>query len=129
GGGGGGGRLGNQAVATAAPVVEEALKKESDPWVRHALAEALGLIQLANGTPAQRAAAAQSLGALHSESAVPALQKLAADSSATPGEREAAVTPSRPIRRAGLLGRTVATLFQGASLGSILLLMALPPPL
>ena len=118
-------KLGNQAVATAAPVVEEALKKESDPWVRHALAEALGLIHLANGTPAQRAAAAQSLGALHSESAVPALQKLAADSSATPGEREAAVTAIRRIERWGLLVRTVETLFQGASLASILLLMAL----
>jgi len=118
-------KLGNQAVATAALVVEEALKKESDRWVRHALAEALGLIHLANGTPPQRAAAAQSLGALHSESAVPALQKLAADSSATPGERETAVNAIRRIERWGLLVRTVETLFQGASLGSILLLMAL----
>ena len=118
-------KLGNQAAASAAPVVEEALKKESDRWVRQALAEALGLIQLANGTPAQRAAAAQSLGALHSESAVPALQQLAADSSATPAEREASVAAIRRIERWGLLTRTVETLFQGASLGSILLLMAL----
>jgi len=118
-------KLGNQAAATAAPVVEAALKKESDRWVRHALAEALGLIQLANGTPAQRAAAARSLGKLHAESAVPALQRLATDTTATPAEREAAVHAIRGIERWGLLTRTVETLFQGASLGSILLLMAL----
>ncbi|HKD00426.1 MAG TPA: urea ABC transporter permease subunit UrtB [Methylomirabilota bacterium] len=118
-------KLGNQAVATAAPVVEEALKKESDRWVRHALAEALALTHLANGTPAQRTAAAHSLGDLHSESAVPALQRLAADTAASPAERAAAVTAIRAIERWGLLTRTVETLFQGASLASILLLMAL----
>jgi len=118
-------KLGNQAVATAAPVVEEALKKESDRWVRHALAEALALIQLANGTPAQRAAAARSLGDLHSESAMPSLQRLAADTAASPAERAAAVMAIRGIERWGLLTRTVETLFQGASLASILLLMAL----
>jgi len=118
-------RLGNQAVAAAAPVVEEALKRESDRWVRHALAEALALIQLASGTPAQRAAAARSLGDLHSESAVPALQRLVADPAASPAERAAAVTAIRGIERWGLLTRTVETLFQGASLASILLLMAL----
>ena len=118
-------KLGNQAVATAAPVVEAALTKESDRWVRHALAEALALIHLANGTPVQRAAAARSLGDLHSESAVPALQRLAADTAASPAEREASVTAIRGIERWGLLTRTVETLFQGASLASILLLMAL----
>jgi urea transport system permease protein len=118
-------KLGNQAVATAAPVVEEALKKESDRWVRHALAEALALIHLANGTPAQRTAAARSLGDLHSESAVAALQRLATDGSASPAEREAALHAIRGIERWGLLTRTVETVFQGASLGSILLLMAL----
>src|SRR5207253_3653037 len=118
-------KLGNQAAAGAAPVVEAALKRESDRWVHHALAEALALIQLANGMPAQRAAAARTLGELHSESAVPALQRLAADTSATPAERDAAVSAIRRIERWGLLTRAVETLFQGASLGSILLLMAL----
>jgi len=118
-------KLGNQAAAGAAPVVEEALKKEGDRWVRHALAEALALIRLANGDGAQRAAAAQALGELHSESALPALQRLAADTAASATEREAAVHAIRGIQRWGLLTRTVETLFQGASLASILLLMAL----
>src|SRR5205823_7064005 len=34
-------KLGNQAEAGAAPVVEAALEREPDPWVRHALRAAL----------------------------------------------------------------------------------------
>jgi urea transport system permease protein len=118
-------KLGNQGVAASAAIVEEALGKEGDRWVRHALSEALALIQLASGGPEQRAAAATSLGALHSESALAALQRLAADTTASPREREAAEAAVRRIERWGLLTRTVETLFQGASLASILLLMAL----
>ncbi|MGH7355239.1 MAG: urea ABC transporter permease subunit UrtB [Candidatus Rokuibacteriota bacterium] len=118
-------KLGNQAEAAAAPVVEAALEKEGDRWVRHALAEALGLIRLAHGSSEQRVAAARTLGGLHSESAVPALRRLAADTGASPDERGAAEQAIRAIERWGLLTRTVETLFQGASLASILLLMAL----
>jgi len=118
-------KLGNQAEAGAAPVVEAALEREADRWVRHALREALALIRLANGNPAQRADAARTLGELHSESARPALERLVADTGASPGAREAAGQAIRRIDRWGLLTRTVETLFQGASLASILLLMAL----
>jgi len=118
-------KLGNQAAAGAAAVVQAALEKEPHPWVRHALAEALALIRLAHGTPAQRASAARTLGDLRSESAVPALQQLAADPAASTEERNAAVHAIRAIQRWGLLTRAVETLFQGASLASILLLMAL----
>ena len=118
-------KLGNQAEAGAAPVVEAALEREADRWVRHALREALALIRLANGNPAQRADAARTLGELHSESARPALERLVADTGASPAAREAAGQAIRRIDRWGLLTRTVETLFQGASLASILLLMAL----
>jgi len=118
-------KLGHQAAAGAAPVVEAAIKKEAVPAVRHALEEALALIRLAHGDAAVRILAAQSLGALHSSDAVPALQKLAADTGASPAEREAARDAIRQIERWGLLVRTVETVFQGASLASILLLMAL----
>src|SRR5262249_62001558 len=43
-------KLGNQADLAAVPTIEEALKKETDRWVRHALTQALGLIRLAHGT-------------------------------------------------------------------------------
>jgi urea transport system permease protein len=118
-------KLGNQADAGAAPTVEAALANEKDPWVRHALAEALALIRLAHGDAAARAAAATSLGGLHSLSAVPALKRLESDTAASPAEREAASVAIKKIERWTLLTTAVETAFQGASLASILLLMAL----
>ncbi len=118
-------KLGHQAAAGAAPVVEAAITKETVPNVRHTLQEALALIRLANGDAAVRVLAAQSLGALHSSDAMPALQKLAADTGASPVERDTARAAIRQIERWGLLVRAVETVFQGASLASILLLMAL----
>jgi urea transport system permease protein len=95
------------------------------PRVRHALQEALALIRLAHGEPAVRVLAAQSLGHLHSFDAVPALTRLAADAGASHAEREAAAQALRQVERWSLLVRAVETVFQGASLASILLLMAL----
>jgi urea transport system permease protein len=118
-------KLGNQADAGAAATVEEALGKESERWVRHALTEALALIRLAHTTGEARAAAARTLGEIHSGSALPALQRLAADAGASPAERDAATLAIRRLERWGLLTAAVETLFQGASLASILLLMAL----
>jgi urea transport system permease protein len=118
-------KLANRAAAEAAPQVEAALARETDRWVRQALAEALALIHLATGDSAARIGACASLGALHSFNAMPALQRLAGDAAAAPAEREAARTAIRRIERWGLLTTSVETLFQGASLASILLLMAL----
>ncbi|MBI4637012.1 MAG: urea ABC transporter permease subunit UrtB [Candidatus Rokubacteria bacterium] len=118
-------KLGNQASARAVPVVEEALAKEQDRWVRHALAEALALIRLAHGAPEVRASAARALGDLHSASGLPALRSLAGDPAASAAEREVATAAVRQIERWGMLTAAVETLFQGASLASILLLMAL----
>jgi urea transport system permease protein len=118
-------KLGNQADLAAVPTIEEALKKETDRWVRHALAEALGLIRLAHGKGDERTDAARTLGEIHSAGAREALGRLAADPSASPAEREAATHAIRRLQRWSLLTTTVETVFQGASLASILLLMAL----
>jgi urea transport system permease protein len=118
-------KLGHQADKGAAAQVEAAIAKETVPNVRHALQEALASIRLAHGEPAVRILAAQALGNLHSFDAMPALQKLAADTSASAVERDAATQAIRQIERWSLLVRTVETVFQGASLASILLLMAL----
>jgi len=118
-------KLGNQADPAAVPTIEEALKKETDRWVRHALTETLGLIRLAHGSGDERTDAARTLGAIHSAAARDALGRLAADASASPAEREAATHAIRRLERWSLLTTTVETLFQGASLASILLLMAL----
>jgi urea transport system permease protein len=118
-------KLGNQADLAAVPTIEEALKKETDRWVRHALTEALGLIRLAHGSGDERTDAARTLGEIHSAGAREALTRLAADPTASPAEREAATHAIRQLQRWSLLTTTVETLFQGASLASILLLMAL----
>jgi urea transport system permease protein len=118
-------KVANHADASAAPVVEAALARETDPWVRHALAEALALIRLAHGDAAARVAAATTLGELHAFAAMPALRRLEADPAASPAEREAAGTALKRIERWTLLTTTLETVFQGASLASILLLMAL----
>jgi urea transport system permease protein len=118
-------KLGHQAAAATVPIVEAALAKEGDPWVRHALAEALALVQLAHGDTDARAAAAATLGGLHSLSAVPALKRLETDAGASAVERAAAATAVKQIERWTLLTTALETAFQGASLASILLLMAL----
>jgi urea transport system permease protein len=118
-------KVGNQADLSAIPVVEAALARETDPWVRHALAEALALVRLAHGDSASRAAAATTLGGLHSQSAVAGLKRLEADATATADERAAAGAALKRIERWSLLATAVETAFQGASLASILVLMAL----
>jgi urea transport system permease protein len=106
-------------------LLEQALGREPDRRVRQALAEALALIRLAHGRPEERVAAAMTLGELTSANAAPALRSLAADSTASTEERAAATGAIRRIERWGLLIAAVETAFQGVSLASILLLMAL----
>jgi urea transport system permease protein len=118
-------KLGNQADARSASVVEAALARESDRWVRHALAEALALIRLGGPDESRRVEAARALGELHSATALPALRALARDAAAPAPLRAAAERATGQIERWGMLTATVETLFQGASLASILLLMAL----
>jgi urea transport system permease protein len=118
-------KLGNQADARSAAVIEEALGKESDRWVRHALAEALALVRLTLAAPGARAEAARALGDLHSTTALPVLRTLGGDAAAPRVVRDAASHAVGQIERWAMLTATVETLFQGASLASILLLMAL----
>ena len=118
-------KLGHRADPATAATVEAALATEPDAWVRHALAEALALIRLAHGDAAVRAAAATTLGGLHSLSAVPALERLEADSVASPAERAAAAAAVKRIERWTVLTTALERAFQGVSLASILVLMAL----
>ncbi|HUF94210.1 MAG TPA: urea ABC transporter permease subunit UrtB [Candidatus Limnocylindria bacterium] len=118
-------KLGNQADAAAAPVIDAALAGEQDRWVRHALAEALALIRLAHGDAVAVTEAARALGALHSAGALPALRRLAGDGVAAPEARAAAASAVDRIERWGMLTEVLETVFQGASLASILLLMSL----
>jgi urea transport system permease protein len=118
-------KLGHQAQPASATIVEAALRSEHDRWVRHTLAEALALIRLADADSAVRARAATTLGDLHSPTALQVLRGHAADTTAPADERSAAASAIRKIERWAMLTALIETLFQGASLASILLLMAL----
>jgi len=118
-------KLGNQAQRGSTAVIEAALRMEPDRWVRHALEEALALIRLGDDDPVARATAAATLGRLHSTTALPALRAVAADTAVPPALRAAASGAVARVERWAMLTATVETLFQGASLASILLLMAL----
>jgi len=60
------GKMGHGGDPGALPALTEALARERDPWVRHAIDEAIALINLRAGDDAARAAAAGRLGGLRS---------------------------------------------------------------
>ena len=106
-------------------ILETALSKESDRWVRFALQEAAALIRLRVGTETERVAAAQALGRLRSANAMEPLDQIAAGSQAPAPLAAAARDAIKRIERWGLLTQAIEIAFQGLSLSSILLLMAL----
>jgi len=118
-------KLGNQPDAKSLELLVEAIRTEPDGRVRRALAEALALARLAHGDAATRTAAALELGGLNASSALPALRRLEADGATSGGERAAARAAIRQLERWALVTTAVETAFQGLSLASILLLMAL----
>ena len=118
-------KMGNSGDRTALPALSEALDKEPDRWARHAIQEAMALIDLRTGDEATRTAAAARLGALRSANALDRLRDVAADPAAPAGLKQAALGAVKGVERWGLVTSTIETIFQGVSLSSILLLMAL----
>ena len=118
-------KMGNIGDPAALPALAEALAKERDRWVRHELEQAMALIRLKTGTDAERAAAAATLGSLASADALDRLREVAADTAAPAAVRQAAADAAKRVERWALLTSAIQVAFQGLSLGSILLLMAL----
>jgi urea transport system permease protein len=118
-------KMGNSGDAGAIASLTEALAKEKDRWVRYALEQAIAQIQLKTGSDPVRAAAATRLGALASEDSLDRLREVAADASAAAPLRQAAAEAVKRVERWALLTSAIQIGFQGLSLGSILLLMAL----
>jgi urea transport system permease protein len=118
-------KMGNGGDPGSLPALTEALAKEKDRWVRYALEEAIALIQLKSGSPAERVIAATKLGALGSTDALDRLRDVAGAADAPPELKQAAAEAVKRIERWALLTQGIQVIFQGASLGSILLLMAL----
>ena len=118
-------KMGNNGDRAALPALTETLAKEKDRWVRYALEEAIALIQLKSGTPPERVIAATRLGALGSSDGAERLREVAAASDSPPDLKEAAAASMKRIERWSLLTQGIQVAFQGVSLSSILLLMAL----
>lgn len=113
------------------PLLSKVLAKEKNRWVRFALTEAIGLLQLRDEDPAVRKAAAEMLGEIHAMDAVPTLEsRIEVDASGVSEETDIAVTAAiveaiQKINAWEVWTRTVETIFSGISLSSILLLVAL----
>jgi urea transport system permease protein len=118
-------KMGNAGDPAALPALAEALAKERDRWVRYELEQAMALIRLKAGTDAERAASAATLGSLASADALDRLREAAADPKGPPAVRQAAADAVKRVERWALLTSAIQIAFQGLSLGSILLLMAL----
>jgi urea transport system permease protein len=118
-------KMGNAGDPGALPALTEALAKEQDRWVRYSIDEAIALIHLKSGPPAERVIAATRLGALGSSDALDRLREVA-DGADTPAPlKQAAADAAKRIERWTLLTQSIQIMFQGLSLSSILLLMAL----
>jgi urea transport system permease protein len=118
-------KMGYTGDAATLKVLEAALPKETDRWARFALEEGAALIRLRTGDPAERVTAAETLGRLRSANAMEPLYQLAGDPQAPAALAAAAQIAVKRIERWGLLTQAIEIAFQGLSLSSILLLMAL----
>ena len=118
-------KMGTSGDAAALPALEAAIAREPDRSVRRAIEEAQALIVLGHGDEAGRAGAARRLGELGSADALDRLRQIARE--APPGSPLAASAAGavKRIERWGFVASAAETAFQGLSLASILLLMAL----
>jgi urea transport system permease protein len=117
-------KLGTGNDPNAAAVLAGALEKETDSGVRAALQEALARVQLTAGTPEQRIEAIRRLGREKSEAGLAQLRTVLAaerDPAVQATIRESIKQIETYITLRGLAGYV----FNGVSLGAVLLIMSL----
>ncbi len=120
-------KIGNDGDSSALPLLERSLAREGDRWVRQAMQEAIEQIRLSDPDPAVRKEAAARLGEITGLQALSRLKSLLSD---TPGEPDPSVRLAirgaiRQIEDDQTLEQFAGVIFNGLSLGSILLLMSL----
>lgn len=119
-------RLQQSNDASRLPLIEQALRQESNADVRAALELAQAKLELASPDATVRLHAVQLLGKAADPAFRPLLAALAAEGGdADTGVREAAATALRGIDRHMATMEWAGNLFYGLSLGSVLLLAAL----
>ena len=117
-------KLGSSRDPSAIPLLAKAMEREGDREVKAVLEEALAKLQLTAPDPSTRASAAQSLGRLKSEAALP--QLLAMLQQETDGKVKQALKEAIQRIESFLFFRNiVGYLFNGVSLGAVLLIMSL----
>jgi urea transport system permease protein len=117
-------KLGSSLDLSAVPVLAKALERERDPEARAAMEEALAKLELLAPEPARRAAAAQAVGRLRSEAALPQLRAVL-ERETDPTAKRAASDAVRRIESFLVIRNVIGYLFNGISLGAVLLVMSM----
>jgi len=111
--------------AAEAALLEKAIAVEQDPEIRAAMRQSLAAARLASGSKEQRLAAIRMLGTTTDPQVNNLLDEIRANRDLDPALREAADAALLSIGNRLKLVGLVANLFQGISLGSVLLLAAI----
>ncbi|MBI3028161.1 MAG: urea ABC transporter permease subunit UrtB [Candidatus Rokubacteria bacterium] len=117
-------KLGNSRDLSAIPVLAKALDRETDRRVRGVMQEALNRLSLSSPDAPARARAAQFLGQAWSESGLAQLRVVAAQD----GDAEVKRAAQAAVRRVEVFltwRNLTGYLFNGVSLGAVLLIMSL----
>lgn len=117
-------KLGTSRNPAAAAVLEKALARERDGQVRVVMEEALAKLRLLSPDAGTRARAADTLGRLRSEAALAELQAMVPEE-ADPQVKQALKDAVRSINSFVVIRNVVGYLFNGVSLGAVLLIMSL----
>ena len=117
-------KLGSLRDVTAVPVLAKALEQERDARTRTVLEEALAKLRLLAPVAATRADAARALGRLRSESALAELRTVL-EREADPTTRQSVQAAVQSIDSFVFHRSVVGYLFNGVSLGAVLLIMSL----
>jgi urea transport system permease protein len=119
-------KLQSSVSADMAPLLARALEKETDAEIKALLTVAHAQANLGNADPAARLAAVQALAGSNSPTVKSLLQPLTDKATEVDDKvRYAAIDAVKAIERRLAWGETLASIFSGLSLGSILLLAAL----
>ena len=111
--------------ADQVPLLERAIAAEKSPDIRAAMEQSLSAARLLSGSKEERLAALRTLGATTDPQIKNLLDQFRADPDTDPELRKAADTALASIENRLWLVGLAANLFQGISLGSVLLLAAI----
>jgi urea transport system permease protein len=118
-------KVGNAGKEKYLGLLQAKLQKKPDASTSRVLREAIALLQLANTNIAVQVSAVQQLGALKAIGSLDKLKRLADDPQTSSPVAKAAKSSVREIQQHVNWVDFFGTIFHGASLGSILLIVAL----